>query len=293
MSTPQPGILGPVPEHARYLEFTFNHGLDPSAVLRNLAARPHDPDTVIGFGAALVQAIGGTIKALHGFPAFSAPGCEIPSTQADVWCWIGGHDRGVITLKGRALENRLRPAFIRQRLVDGFKYDHGRDLSGYEDGTENPEGEAALAAAICRDAGAGLDGSSFAAVQQWRHDLDAFAAMDGAARDHIIGRRISDNEEIDDAPLSAHVKRTAQETFDPEAFVVRRSMPWADRDGEGLMFVAFGKSLDAFEAQLARMCGREDQILDGLFAFTRPLSGSYFWCPPLAGGKLDLDALGL
>ncbi|WP_260480288.1 hypothetical protein, partial [Pseudomonas aeruginosa] len=25
----------------------------------------------------------------------------------------------------------------------------------------------------------------------------------------------------------------------------------------------------------------------------RPISGSYFWCPPLADGRLDLSALGL
>ena len=60
-------------------------------------------------------------------------------------------------------------------------------------------------------------------------------------------------------------KRTVQESFEPEAFVVRRSVPWADKGGEGLMFVAFGQSLDAFEAQLRRMAGQEDGILDGLF----------------------------
>ena len=70
-------------------------------------------------------------------------------------------------------------------------------------------------------------------------------------------------------------------------------MPWADRESAGLMFVAFGNSFDAFEAQLRRMAGEEDQITDALFRFTRPVSGSYFWCPPVAAGKLDLSALGL
>jgi putative iron-dependent peroxidase len=44
--------------------------------------------------------------------------------------------------------------------------------------------------------------------------------------------------EIADAPPSAHVKRTAQESFDPEAFVLRRSMPWTDGMRSGLNFVA-------------------------------------------------------
>jgi putative iron-dependent peroxidase len=217
----------------------------------------------------------------------------LPSTQADLWCWLRGEDRGRITHRGRDLARLIAPAFRCERLVDGFKYDRGLDLSGYEDGTENPEGEDAIAAALVRDAGAGLDGSSFVAVQQWAHDLDRFAAMAQGERDHVIGRRLSDNEELDDAPASAHVKRTAQESFDPEAFVLRRSMPWADAGGEGLMFVAFGCSFYAFEAQLRRMAGLEDGIVDGLFRFTRPVSGSYFWCPPVSDGRLDLSALGI
>ena len=32
--------------------------------------------------------------------------------------------------------------------------------------------------------------------------------------------------------------------FTPEAFVVRRSMPWAGAEGEGLVFVAFGRSFE-------------------------------------------------
>ena len=40
----------------------------------------------------------------------------------------------------------------------------------------------------------------------------------------------------------AHAKRTAQESFDPEAFVVRRSMPWADGPRAGFRFVSFGRS---------------------------------------------------
>ncbi len=172
----------------------------------------------------------------------------------------------------------LRPAIRCDRMVDG---------------TENPNGDAAVDAAIVESAGPGLDGSRFVATQQWVHDLDHFEAMSQDERDNIIGRRLSDHEELDDAPVSAHVKRTAQESFNPEAFVVRRSMPWADVGGEGLMFVAFGKSLDAFEAQLRRMTGQEDRIIDGLFRFTRPISGSYFWCPPISNGCLDLTAIGI
>jgi len=73
--------------------------------------------------------------------------------------------------------------------------------------------------------GPGLDGGSFVAVQQWEHALDRFDRFDRTTQDRMVGRRRDDNVELDDAPPSAHVQRTAQESFSPEAFVVRRSMP--------------------------------------------------------------------
>lgn len=293
MTSSQPGILAPVPPLSRYLEFSAVPDVDLAPTLRELASRPIGEELVLGLGPALIEGLGGAIAGLRPFPALSGPGCHVPSTQADLWLWIRGTDRGDIAHIARSFATSARPAFRHDRIVDGFKYRGGLDLTGYEDGTENPEGDAAIEAAIVQGVGSGLDGASFVATQQWVHDLDHFETMPQAERDNIIGRRKSDNEEFDDAPVSAHVKRTAQESFDPEAFVVRRSMPWADASGEGLMFVAFGKSPDAFEAQLRRMTGQDDDVIDGLFRFTRPISGSYFWCPPIADGQLDLSAAGL
>jgi putative iron-dependent peroxidase len=41
------------------------------------------------------------------------------------------------------------------------------------------------------------------------------------------------------------------------------------------------------------MLGLEDGITDALFSFTRPLTTTYAWCPPMHDGQLDLRALGL
>jgi putative iron-dependent peroxidase len=166
-------------------------------------------------------------------------------------------------------------------------------MTGYIDGTENPKGEEAEQAGIVQGKGPGLDGSSFVAVQQWIHNLDAFDEMTQEEQDNTFGRRKSDNEELNDAPASAHVKRTAQESFSPEAFVLRRSMPWANEQNAGLMFVAFGYSFYAYEALLENMLGLKDGIVDGLFGFTQPVTGAYFWCPPVKGKHLDLSALDL
>lgn len=293
MHAAQPGILAPVPGQSRYMEFGLAPGADAVSTLQNLAAENIEKDIVVGLGPGLVEGLGQPIAGLGPFPGFSAPDCEAPSTQADLWFWIRGDDRGRIVLLARAYSRLVSPAFRCARVVDGFKFDRGLDLTGYEDGTENPQGDRAVAAAIVQETGRGMDGSSFVATQQWVHSLDRFDAMTQDERDNTIGRRLSDNEELEAAPTSAHVKRTEQESFDPPAFVVRRSMPWADASREGLMFVAFGKSLYAFEAQLRRMTGQEDGVIDGLFRFTRPISGSYFWCPPTVDGKLDLTAVGM
>lgn len=215
----------------------------------------------------------------------------IPSTPADLWLWLRGEDAGELFHRSRRIEAALAPAFEPVELVSAFRHGDGNDLSGYEDGTENPRDDEAVAAAIAGEAGGAPQGSSFVAVQRWVHRFDLFDAMSRNEQDAAIGRRRDDNEEIDDAPPSAHVKRTAQESFDPEAFVVRRSMPWSDGRRAGLMFVAFGRSFDAFEAQLGRMAGLEDGVEDALFRFTRPETGAYYWCPPVRDGRLDLSAL--
>jgi putative iron-dependent peroxidase len=236
--------------------------------------------------------LGKNISGLCTMPAQSGCGIDIPSTPTALWCWLRGNDRGEIFHRSRQIENMLAPGFVVTNVIESFQYDANRDLSGYEDGTENPVGDEAIQAAIVQNQGAGLDGSSFVAVQQWLHDFDALDEMTTNERDDVIGRHISDNEEFDEAPDSAHVKRAAQESFEPEAFILRRSMPWAEGMDAGLVFVSFGHSFAAFEAILRRMLGKEDTVVDALFAFTRPVSGAYFWCPPVKAGKLDLSAMG-
>jgi porphyrinogen peroxidase len=293
MSNAQPGILAPVPPHARYLTFALKQGAKPHTELKCLAAAADGKACVVGIGSVLAFALQEEIAGLRPFPHYSAEGVEVPSTPAALWCWLRGDDRGEIVLRARAIEKMLAPAFEVAGSIDAFKYNGGRDLTGYEDGTENPKGKKAVAAAIVSDKRPGSGGASFVAVQQWVHDLDRFAAMPHKQQDDSIGRRKRDNKELGSAPASAHVKRTAQESFTPEAFVWRRSMPWADAKQAGLMFVAFGKSLDAFDAQLKRMAGAEDETVDALFTFTRPVTGAYYWCPPVRGRRLDLRAIGL
>jgi putative iron-dependent peroxidase len=289
----QPGILAEETRLARYLSFSIDKHSEVLTALQKLVSQLNTDQTVLGIGQSLVTCLGKDIPGLHTMPAQTAPGIEIPSTPAALWLWLRGNDRGEIYHRSRMILDMLSPGFTLIDVIDSFQYDANRDLSGYEDGTENPHGQEAIDAAIVQGQGPGLDGSSFVAVQQWLHDFDQFESLTGEEQDNVYGRHISNNEEFDEAPESAHVKRAAQESFDPEAFILRRSMPWADGMEAGLVFVAFGRSYDAFEAILNRMLGKEDSITDNLFTFTRPITGAYFWCPPVINESPDLSLLGI
>ncbi|KJZ49335.1 MULTISPECIES: Dyp-type peroxidase [Pseudomonas] len=292
MSHYQPGILAtPVPPQARHMFFALESVDALPVALDNLMQLVDGKSAVVGFGESLVKALEGQIEGLRTFPALTGVGVDNPSTQHALWCWLHGEDRGELLNRSNAIEAALAPALRLVQMNETFRHMNGHDLTGFEDGTENPHDAAAVAAALVGEGADGTVGGSFAAIQQWQHDLKGFHGLSADEKDNIMGRRLSDNEEIDDAPVSAHVKRTAQESFAPEAFVVRRSMPWIEGDRAGLMFLAFGFSLDAFEAQLRRMSGLEDGITDGLYRISRPITGGYYWCPPLKDGRLDLRAL--
>lgn len=295
----QAGIMAPVPRVGRYLLFTLTGAPQlTGAVLNCLAPLVDGQAVVVGLGLDCVAALATTVPGLRSFPDLRAAPVAVPATPFALWCWLRGDDTGELVNLTRRIARALGPAFHLDQAVDGFRHGkgpngHGRDLTGDEDGTENPAGDAAVQAALVQDGGPGLRGSSFVAVQQWVHDFAAFEALEMQAQDDMMGRRRSDNEVLDNAPESAHVKRTAQERFAPEAFVLRRSMPWAVGMQAGLMFVAFGHSPDAFEAQMRRMAGLEDGVVDGFFQMSKPVADAYFWCPPLRDGHLDLQAVGL
>ena len=299
-SLAQPSILAPLPPLGRSLTFRLAPDADPRPAIRRLRDGFSLDWGVIGFGEPLIRALGQEFKALRTFPGFSGPACTVPSTQQALWVLLRGQERGTLFDFTDRVEAFLNGAFLLDDALDTFLYAGGRDLTGYEDGTENPKGEAVADAALVSvskgsdggAAGDGMAGSSFVAVQRWVHDLHRFRQFPPERRDETIGRRADTNAEIADAPPSAHVKRTAQESYEPPAFMVRRSMPWATAHEQGLEFIAYGNSLDQFERVLRRMVGLEDGITDALFAFSRPVTGGYYWCPPVAGSRLDLRRLG-
>lgn len=291
MSLPaQPALLAAPPAHGASLAFRLAPGADVRAALIRLQQGFSPSWGVAGLGEPLVAALGATVPGLHGFPALSGPACATPSTQQALYFLLGNTERSAVFDATEKVKALLGSAFVLEDAQDTFCYAGGRDLTGYEDGTENPKGDDATAAALAVGE-SGMAGSSFVAVQRWVHDLARFNAYPLPTRNAMIGRDRDSNEELADAPASAHVKRSAQEGFEPPAFMLRRSLPWSTGKTQGLEFIAYGRSLRAFEQILRRMMGLEDGIVDALFDFSRPITGGYYWCPPVMNRKLDLRLL--
>lgn len=311
----QRGIFADVPKHARYLRYARAAAATPAdlrVILQALTTLVDGEQVVLGIGPVLLKDLG--VRNTPGLHDFTAPvGSKIawPHSPADLWLWLRaapGQDVGHLLAISQQLHSLLHPAFELLDAVDAFRHmDKGdepagvsRDLTGFEDGTENPKGRKALAAAFA------ADHSSFVAVQHWQHRWARIHGMSQHEQNHAMGRDRVSNEEIQDAPESAHIKRTTQEDFTlsdgSEGFSWRRSMPWVAGDASGLHFVSFGKSFEAFELQLASMSGvnkAKDGITDAVLQMSQPLRTSFFWCPPMqvstpGGGRqpqLDLSFL--
>lgn len=286
--SPQPGILLPPPPAGRFLTFELIEGDGVGDIRRALSSLRIDDSVVIGLGLPTVKALGATVPGLVAFEPVVTAHAKFPATQGALWAFVRGDDPGHALHGARALSASLATTFRVVEDVASFVFAKGRDLSGYEDGTENPKGKKAVAAALVSKQGAAFDGGSFVSVQRWVHDLNHFESMTGKERDHAIGRSQKSNKELAHAPASAHVKRAAQESFMPEAFMVRRSMPYGTVGEHGLYFVAYASSLSPFTQVLHRMSGAEDGIPDALLTFTHAVSGAHYFCPPRHGPHLRL-----
>jgi len=80
MNNAQPGILAPLPAHARYLTFSLKQGARPHAEVKSLAYAADGKACVVGVGALLAFALQREIEGLKPFPHYRGEGVEVPST---------------------------------------------------------------------------------------------------------------------------------------------------------------------------------------------------------------------
>lgn len=166
-----------------------------------------------------------------------------------------------------------------------FRYFDGRDITGFIDGTENPQfpDDRAEVALLGEDAGIFQDGS-FIFAQRYAHNLDKWKKLKVDAQEQVMGRTKLESIELEDKvkPANAHIARTVVEDEEGEEMeILRHSLPYGDgRGDQGLFFIAYTKDLKIIDAMLVRMFGTSgDGIHDRLLHFVTPMDGAYYFAP--------------
>ncbi|MFH7765994.1 Dyp-type peroxidase [Acinetobacter sp. BSP-28] len=166
-----------------------------------------------------------------------------------------------------------------------FRNFDGRDLTGFIDGTENPQfpDDRAEVALLGEDAGIFADGS-FVFAQRYAHNLAKWKQLKVDAQEHVIGRTKLESIELEDdvKPKNAHIARVVIEDDKGEEMeILRHSLPYGDGKGDqGLFFIAYTKSLEIIDHMLKHMFGTTgDGIHDRLLHFVTPMDGAYYFAP--------------
>ncbi len=284
--TAQPGILKDQSLYHFHVEYSFSdfNKLDE---LKHLLRSEQESATfrnrqvLFGFSARLWNALSTdkvpqeyrTFEQIHGKSAV------VPASQGDLWAWIHGDSHPLNLDTALSFNRTLRNIGARRKFeVFGFVRHENRDFTGFIDGTENPQGDAAMEASLI----VGGNGSSYALTQKWVHDLARFNALDMLEQEHIIGRTKLDSVELsaDVMPDNSHVSRTDATVEGVKQKILRRSVPHGDFENRGLHFVAFACDLSRIQVQLERMFGASDDgVHDRLIEFSTPVTGSYWYVP--------------
>jgi len=169
--------------------------------------------------------------------------------------------------------------------VHGFRSFDERDLLGFVDGTENPDGAAAVNSVVIGDEDAPFAGGSYVVVQKYLHDLRAWDAIPVEEQERAIGRtKLSDIELPDEVkPTNSHVAlNTIVDEDGEQRQIMRFNMPFG-RVGAGeygTYYIAYARSPDVTEQMLSNMFlgqppGNYDRILD----FSTAVTGNLFYVP--------------
>ncbi|MCT4701416.1 Dyp-type peroxidase [Enterobacteriaceae bacterium H20N1] len=293
MSRVQTGIL---PEHCRaavWLEASIQGDFDAvrqgcKTFAQSLnALQEKFPEAnlgaVVAFGHDLWRDLSGGVGAEE-LKNFAPLGKGLaPATQRDVMIHILSLRHDVNFSVAQAALAAFGDALSIEEEVHGFRWVEDRDLSGFVDGTENPQGEENRreVAAI----GEGVDaGGSYVFVQRWEHNLKQLNRMSVTDQEMIMGRTKEANEEIDgeERPVTSHLTRVDLKENGKGLKIVRQSLPYGTASGKhGLYFIAYCARLHNIEQQLLSMFGETDGKRDGMLRFTKPVTGGYYFAPSL------------
>ncbi|WP_280458073.1 Dyp-type peroxidase [Nocardia carnea] len=302
MGQPQP-ILEPLTPAAHFLVATIEPGGE--AAVRDLLAELAGLRRAIGFrlpgaglgcitgigSAAWDRLFGGPRPAeLHDFPGYDGPLHQAPATPGDLLFHIRAQAHDACFELAMAIGDRLAGAATIVDETVGFRYFEQRDLLGFVDGTENPEGalpdSPAGAAALVGAGDPDFTGGSYVIVQKYLHDLPAWRALPVQEQERVIGRtKLEDFEFAEaDKPADSHI--AVNQVIEPdgtEREILRANMPFGSiRDGEfGTYFVGYSATPRTTEIMLERMfLGTDEATHDRILDFSTAVTGTLFFVPP-------------
>ncbi len=208
-------------------------------------------------------------------PVVGDDGFTMPATQHDLVVWVAGGQQDAVFDEGRRALAALGGIATLAHENKGWNYHGNIDLTGFVDGTENPS--IAEAASICLvPAGEPGAGSSVLLLQEWRHDLAAWAAAGTQAQERAIGRTKADNVELDPKPQGAHNARTDQDVVGK---ILRKNIPIGGVADPGTLFIGLCAQQSVLQTMLERMAGQNGAPRDELTRYTTANTGAYYVLP--------------
>ncbi len=222
---------------------------------------------------------------LHPLPTFAGPVHVAPSTPGDLLLHIRAQRMDLCFELAQRLTEALGDTVTVIDEVHGFRSFDERDLLGFVDGTENPEGEAATAAAFVGDAEPAFTGGSYVLVQKYLHDLAGWDGLPVEMQERAVGRTKLSNIELDDdvKPVNSHVALTT--IVDPdgtEQDIMRFNMPFGTVGTRefGTYFIGYASSADVLERMLTNMfLGTAQAAHDRILDFSTAVTGNLFFAP--------------
>ncbi|AMO59527.1 Dyp-type peroxidase [Mycolicibacterium phlei] len=296
---PQP-VLAPLTPAAIFLVATIVEGReatvhdtlpDISGLVRAIGFR--DPTkrlsvvTSIGSDAWDRLFTGPRPAELHRFPEIRGERHYAPSTEGDVLFHIRAETMDVCFELATKLVDAFDGSLTIVDETHGFKFFDNRDLMGFVDGTENPDGALARSATQIGDEDPDFTGGCYVHVQKYVHDMAAWNALTVEEQERAIGRTKVDDIELDDdvKPANSHVALNVITDDDGnELKILRHNMPFGEiGKGEfGTYYIGYSRTPSVTERMLHNMFigdppGNTDRILD----FSTALTGTLFFTPTL------------
>ncbi|WP_051088422.1 Dyp-type peroxidase [Amphritea japonica] len=219
------------------------------------------------------------------FPALNNQLLVAPHTPVDLLLHIRSERHDLNYEAAVLVLSRLADSVMLDQEVHGFRYLDSRDLTGFVDGTENPQGAHRAEVALVGDEDLVFNGGSYIHLQRYEHDLEAWNRITVKQQEDIIGRTKADNKEYAgaDKALSSHTKRTSlKDTEGRSVEILRHSMPYGNLTHKGLMFASYGRSPQPFTQMLESMLlGDGSGNHDHLLHYSQAVTGQAFFAPSI------------